>query len=186
MTQTVPTGHQDENSPFGDSNQEMSGLSPSLLPIIHSMSTYLELGITISCSPNSKLPWSMPSQTADTGALRAGLGKTLDGASFILESYTLISLLQLTLYSSILGTGGKVWLLKFDIIDDKLLEQFLKAVINSLWDCFYKSFYINFQPKQLRFWALEKMFFLKIWISISINQKLECFSWLRLTANNLF
>lgn len=50
----------------------------------------------------------MPSQTADTGALRAGLGKTLDGASFILESYTLISLLQLTLYSSILGTGGKV------------------------------------------------------------------------------
>jgi len=41
----------------------------------------------------------MPSHTADTEALRAGLGVMLNGASLVLEPCTHGGLLQLTRYS---------------------------------------------------------------------------------------
>lgn len=119
----------------------------------------------------------MPSHTADAEAPRAGLGMMLNGAGLVLQPCTHRGLLQLTCYSWILCTEGRVWP---NMINSQ--EQFSKAVINDPWDCFCKCFYTHFQQKQLKFWALDKVYFLLIWTSINCK---NTWTFLLVQANSL-
>lgn len=187
MTQTVPklehlTFHWNSGlgSPLLTLTKEGQAFLTAPLPTVctHTCSWASR---SLSCPPmprarGSKLARSMPSQIADTGAPRAGLGMWLNGAGLVSQPCTRMGLLQLTLYRLILSTGGRVWpwMIYFQ-------KYFWKAVINDLWDCFCK---LSFSTKTAGIWTLEKMFFCKIWVSISINHKKAWTFWLRLTVHH--